>query len=1359
MRRLLLILSCFLVSVVIYAGKVTEQQASQKAQQFLGGKSVVAVESHKALSRSLGDEPAFYIFNAKDNEGFVIVSADDRIEAVLGYSYHGTFSLDNMPDNLRWWLSEYTEQIKSLTDDYQPSEKATTRAAKSAIAPLITTTWDQSTPYNLQCPESGGQKCLTGCVATALAQVMYYYKWPSSCTSLPAYVTSSLKLSVPELPATSFKWNQMKTSYAYGENSGPAAEAVAELLRYCGQANKMNYTPTSSGAYIHEDVMINSFNYSKNMRYILRDNFADDHWESLIYKELAENRPVLYGGSSDPGSDGGGHQFICDGYDGNGKYHMNWGWGGYCDGYYLLSACNPQSQGVPAGGRYNTGQHANIGFKPAVEGEIIIPELQSSIQDYSIQSFTRTSGKSDFENIPLYAWIFAIYNVSPESPFSSEVGWGLYQGESLIQTFSAGSVDFEARNYASVRNELSVSFGKDLKDGKYQFRQIYKDQSTQDWTLCSRYISNSLVVEIAGTSMTVRMIDNGNVKFSVSNVRCSDMPAVGTPVTVTADVTNQGESNYLTACLWIQKEGETTWHNETSRSIRVDQEKTTSVEFQFTPESAGNYNLKITSNVSEDALATAKVKVSTVENVILDGVSYLCMPPYKAAKIISADRVSTPEELTIPSTVKTSDGTKCKVLSIEQGAFAYNGMIKKLILSEGVKTMGQNSFKYCYNMEWLVLPSSLTAIGEYSFSCCNSLKIIISRMNNPFEIDENVFANEKYDSEKQNWILIPPTATLYVPVGSSSVYKKTKGWSEFAKVEEGEPFETVVGDLKYFCSSGSKTATVIRGDYSELKSVEIPATISIDKVKYKVKAIGDNAFSSCWNIKTLSLAEGIESIGNSSFWNIGVSELSLPSTLKSIGDNAFGYIYIKSLVIPEGVESIGNYAFQGSGIEKVELPSTLTSIGDFVFTRCSNLTSVTSYSTDPQNVNMNAFMIEKYDESLQEWINEPLSAILYVPAGSKEKYEQAVGWKEFKNIVEMGETAPITIGKFGKASYCGDKSLDFSFSEEVKAYIATGFDKDEGTIWLTRVKDVPAGVPVLIKGEANKTYDVPVTDSQNSYYTNMFVGNTSGASIEIYETSADGSKVNYYLKDGTFLSVTGNAKIGKNKCYLQLPATFNASVTGASQSVTVGQTGKASFAASVGLDFTNVEGLKAFTATGYDKSTKTIWLTRVMKVQQGEGVLLKGDPGNYEIPSVAAQSHYENMFVGNTSGATIEIPEMSADGSLTNYYLKDGTFLRVTGNAKIGNNKCYLPLPTSMVAGAASTRGSEKSYKFEESEMIKLPILFRSLENDGDGTTGIHVQSSMFNDPSDAYYTLQGQRVVNPGKGLYIKNGKKVIVK
>ena len=359
---------------------------------------------------------------------------------------------------------------------------------------------------------------------------------------------------------------------------------------------------------------------------------------------------------------------------------------------------------------------------------------------------------------------------------------------------------------------------------------------------------------------------------------------------------------------------------------------------------------------------------------------------------------------------------------------------------------------------------------------------------------------------------------------------------------------------------------------------------------------------------------------------------------------------------------------------------------------------------------------------------------------------------------ELGETAAITIGKSGKASYCGDKSLDFSFSDEVKAYIATGFDKDEGTIWLTRVKDVPAGVPVLIKGEANKTYDVPVTDSQNSYYTNMFVGNTTGEKIQIQET--DGDMVNYYLSgDGTFKSVNKTANIGNNKCYLQLPETFNAAVTGAAQTVKVGSIGKASFAAPVDLDFTNVSGLKAFTATGYDKSTKTIWLTRVMKVQKGEGVLLKGDPNSYEIPSAAVQSSYMNMFVGNISGDKIQVNEKSDDGSQTNFYLNsNGAFVSVNGFVNIGSNKCYLELPTSMVS-VASTRGTEKSYKFEEPEMIKMPIIFRSLSNDGDGTTGIKVQSPMSNVQSDAYYTLQGQRVAKPGKGLYIRNGKKVVIK
>jgi hypothetical protein len=167
-----------------------------------------------------------------------------------------------------------------------------------------------------------------------------------------------------------------------------------------------------------------------------------------------------------------------------------------------------------------------------------------------------------------------------------------------------------------------------------------------------------------------------------------------------------------------------------------------------------------------------------------------------------------------------------------------------------------------------------------------------------------------------------------------------------------------------------------------------------------------------------------------------------------------------------------------------------------------------------------------------------------------------------------------------------------------------------------------------------------------------------------------------------------------------------------------------------------------------------------MKVQKGEGVLLKGDAKDYEIPSVAVQSSYMNMFVGNTTGDKIQVQEKSSDGSQTNFYLNgEGSFVSVNGFVNIGNNKCYLELPTSMVATAASTRGAEANYILEEPEIIKLPILFRSLGNEGDGTTGIKVQSPMSNVQSDAYYTLQGQRVAKPGKGLYIRNGKKVVIK
>ena len=624
-----------------------------------------------------------------------------------------------------------------------------------------------------------------------------------------------------------------------------------------------------------------------------------------------------------------------------------------------------------------------------------------------------------------------------------------------------------------------------------------------------------------------------------------------------------------------------------------------------------------------------------------------------------------------------------------------------------VTEIGESAFANTSSIVNLTISGGIKSIGANAFRNCAYLTKVELPSSLTY-IGSGAFSKCDRLSHVVSFILDPfqinddvfasiayNNGTLYVPVKTGDLYKAASGWSNFLSVLEGEMYETTLDGMTYAYIPNLKIAKLTKG-ISDAKDVTIPSSISIDGISYQVTDIERSAF--------------------------------------------YGFNSLVNLTVSEGIKAIGYTAFKNCyNLKTVSLPSSLVSIGDYAFENCKKIAMISCEGEKPIAISNNVFSSSSMD--------------LYVPVGAVSLYQADSNWGQF-NIME---SATIAIGKSGKASYCGNLSLDFSFSDEIKAYIATGFDEAEGTIWLTRVKDVPAGVPVLIKGVANKTYSVAVTDSKNSFYKNMFKGNTSGEQIKVEET--EGNLVNYYLSgDGTFKKVKGYVNLGNNKCYLQLPGAFEPEEVGMDQTVTIKESGKASFAAPVDLDFTNVKGLKAFTATGYDKSTKTIWLTRVMKVQKGEGILLKGNAKDYEIPSVAVQSSYMNMFVGNTSGEKIRVEEKSADGSLTNYYLNsDGSFVSVKGYVNIGDNKCYLGLPTSMVA-ASSTRSSEDNYLFEEAEMIKLPIDIKSIGNDGDDTTGVkEVKSGEVK--SDEWFTLQGQRVAKPGKGLYIKNGKKILIK
>ena len=360
-------------------------------------------------------------------------------------------------------------------------------------------------------------------------------------------------------------------------------------------------------------------------------------------------------------------------------------------------------------------------------------------------------------------------------------------------------------------------------------------------------------------------------------------------------------------------------------------------------------------------------------------------------------------------------------------------------------------------------------------------------------------------------------------------------------------------------------------------------------------------------------------------------------------------------------------------------------------------------------------------------------------------------------MMHPDEKVTITTGASGISSYYGNKNLDFSGTDDVKAYVVTGYDYDNQTIWLTRVKDVPAGTPILVKGTANQSYDVPVKATSDSYYKNMLVGNLSGSPINAGSTTA--GMTDYYLKNGMFLTADGTNPIGNGKAYLQIPTEAPSTTVGDGRSVKLNAQGFASFCATQDMDFTDVEGLKAYAATGYDDANGTIWLSRVNRVSADTPLLLSGAAdGGYTIPSVAVRGYYVNMLKGNTSGSDITI-YTTADG-MTNFYLKGNQLLKATAEGnKIGNGKAFMQIPSAHVTRSAEEDISDLLvYNLtDEPEMISMPVMTRGLDGNGDATGIREVQNGEVK--SEKYYNLQGQRVNNPSKGLYIHNGKKVVIK
>ena len=375
MKKIYFLLVLCLMTMMAWAKPIQLEQAYQQASQFLnhGSHRVPGIKQPSlrlvyTMSQPQSQQPAFYAFNRGENEGFVLIAADDELETVLGYADEGQFVIENMPNHVQWWMERYARYVEQQTNQPTAHKIAAATASYTAVDPLLTTKWNQGEPYNNMCPVMNGESCVTGCVATCHAQILKYYNTQNN----PSGESLSYRWNGQTLSVTfdSYDWDNMLDVYT-GSESATKKDAVAKLMYHCGVACNMNYSTYSSAASPHTmlTAMIEYFGYDKGIETLMIDYMNMDTVLAKMNRDLLAGHPISVSANT---KEDGGHSFVCDGMDAQGRVHINWGWGGFSDGYFRFINMNPDNQGIGgsiSNSAYTEDVTAFIGIQPQKENK------------------------------------------------------------------------------------------------------------------------------------------------------------------------------------------------------------------------------------------------------------------------------------------------------------------------------------------------------------------------------------------------------------------------------------------------------------------------------------------------------------------------------------------------------------------------------------------------------------------------------------------------------------------------------------------------------------------------------------------------------------------------------------------------------------------------------------------------------------------------------------------------------------------------------------------------------------------------------------------------------------------------------
>lgn len=980
------VLCCIDVSAAEVDATAARAVAENLLQSRLSGKMRAGVQPNLVLAHA---EPAsshtgaidYYVFNTSDGSAYVIVAGDNRAEAVLGYG-DGAIDMAALPDNVRWWLEQYKRQLDCLRD--LPEEQTSVPPRRSpadelTVAPLLACKWSQSEPYNDQCASYQGERCVTGCVATAMAMVMDYWKYPEALPALPAYWTTTLHIPIEALPGAVLDWENIKDDYSRGYTEAQGA-AVATLMRYCSQACMMDCSPGGSSSSGLEQLMaFKKFGYNPSAQYMERDNTTAEAWVAMINSELAAGRPIPYGGRGD----NGGHAFVLDGCE-NGLYHFNWGWGGVCNGFFVLDILKPYQDYD-----FSYGQHMNYhvypddgsasSFEPAydfeADGIYYLERGDEAMVTYRDLSFNSYSGEVEIPETVTHDG--KTYQVTA-------IGGFAFAGcESLTSVRLPFVERVDDYAFTSCPNLHSMTLGKAFNSlGESSFYGLVALDHLEVTDIDAfasndfdSYYTNPLVYSRRlyhnGEEVTDLVIHNTAGRVGANSFMfCESLKSL----TIEDGVASIGENAFY-GCTSLER-------------VEIGAVDT-----------IGVCSFALNENIAELILhegvkaigPSAFYGVSGIQSlelpVSLDSIGYAAFAfcygienlDFKCADVVFDDAAFygciSLERLKFSPT-QTSIGPE---------VFAYCQSLHSLDLGQNMKCIGEYAFSGCTSLSEITLPAGLSTVEADAFSGCNGLsQVNCSDLKSWCAINfENDAANPLslahrllLDGEPVKDLVLPAdletigrnafvgcTAleSVTVPAAVTTISESAfKNCSGLVRVNASglEPWCAI--DFRNETANPLSIAKHLFIDDEEVSELVIPESISV---------IGDNAFSNCTGLTSLTVSDQVTAIGNSAFAGCdNLASVALGNDVKSIGERAFAAC---------------------NSLEHVTLGSGLETIATKAFSQSMSITDITCKATVPPVLGAkDCFPLIAYKK-----------ALVTVPHESLQAYRGANFWDQFKNYV------------------------------------------------------------------------------------------------------------------------------------------------------------------------------------------------------------------------------------------------------------------------------------------------------------------------------------------------------------------------